>query len=113
LTSQPRIVWRIAAALLWISSVACFFRAITSATNAEEGSVLVSHSDADRLVIQREAMIADRCAVIGWLLQFAAAAVLSFGLKFPRVARRIFVSLGVIIGVDGVALLLLSVIIRV
>lgn len=113
MTSPPRLVWRVAAAVLWIVSVGCLFRAITSATNAVEGSVLVPRSDADRLVIQHEAVIADRSAAVGWLLQFATAVVLALGLKSSRVARRIFVALGILIGVDGVALLLLAVILRI
>lgn len=57
--------------------------------------------------------VADNWAAAGWFLQFATAAVLSCGLTFPRLVRRIFVSLGVLIAVDGVALLLFAVIIRV
>jgi hypothetical protein len=112
-TKPPPIVWRIAAAVLWIVSIVCLFRAITSATNAEGWSTLAPLSDADHKAIQRMSEVADRWAAVGWLLQFATAIVLSFGLKSPRVVRRIFVSLGLLIGVDGVTLLLMAVIFRV
>ncbi|HEY4382679.1 MAG TPA: hypothetical protein VGN01_20210 [Acidobacteriaceae bacterium] len=67
---------------------------------------------ADRVAIHHQAEVADRWATVGWFLQFASAAVLSFGIKAARVVRRIFVSLGVLIAVDGVLLLLMAVIIR-
>ncbi len=62
--------------------------------------------------IQYESELADRWEAAGWLLQFVTAAVLSFGIQSPRVVRRIFISLGVLIAVDGVSLLLIAVIIR-
>jgi hypothetical protein len=111
-TSRPPIVWRIAAAVLWIVSVACLFRAISGAINAEGWSTIAPLSDADRLAVHRMAEIADRWAEVGWILQFVTAAVLSFGLKSPRVVRRIFVSLGILIAVDGVTLLLMAVIVH-
>jgi hypothetical protein len=37
---------------------------------------------------------------------------LALGLKFPRVVRRIFVSLGVLIAIDGITLLLMAVIVH-
>jgi hypothetical protein len=56
--------------------------------------------------------VADRWTAVGWLLQLATAAVLSFGLKAPRLIRRTFVALGILIAVDGVTLLLMAVIIH-
>jgi hypothetical protein len=99
--------------VLWIISIGCLVHAIAGATNAEGWSTLAPLSDADRLAIHHMSEVADRWATAGWILQFATAAVLSFGLKSPRIVRRIFVSLGILIGVDGVALLLFAVLVRV
>jgi hypothetical protein len=111
-TSPPPIAWRIAAAALWIVSIVCIFKAIGGAVTAEESLNNPYLTAADHVSIQHEAQVADRWAAAGWILQFATAAVLSFGLKSPRVVRRIFVSLGVLIAVDGVTLLLMAVIIH-
>jgi hypothetical protein len=111
LTSPP-IAWRLAASVLWIVSIVCLFRAVTGAANAEGWSTLAPLSDANRVESQHLSEIADRWAAVGWLLQFATAAVLSFGIKSPRVVRRIFVSLGVLIAIDGATLLLMAVIIH-
>jgi hypothetical protein len=111
-TSPPPIVWRIVAAVLWIVSIACLYRAVSGATTIEESFNTSNPTDADRLAIHHQAEIADRWASVGWLLQFATAAVLSAGIKSSRVVRRIFVSLGVLIAVDGVTLLLTAVIVR-
>jgi len=83
LTSQPPIVWRIAAAVLWIISVACLFRAVGGGAAAEQALYNQSLTDAARLAIQHQAQVADRWAAVGWLLQFATAAVLSFGIESP------------------------------
>jgi hypothetical protein len=107
-TSPPPIVWRIAAVVLWIVSVTCLFQAVNRGVTAEEALHNPKLAAAD----QRELEIADHWAAVGWLLQFATAAVFSFGLKSPRLVRRIFVSLGVLIAVDGVTLLLMAVIVR-
>ena len=112
MTSQPPIVWRIAAAVLWIVSIACLFHAITGGATAEQALYNQHLTDSARLAIQRQAELADRWAAVGWLLQFVSAAVLAFGIKSPRAVRRVFISLGVIIAIDGVTLLLLAVIIR-
>jgi hypothetical protein len=112
LTSTSPIVWRIAAAVLWIASIACLFHAITVAANVEGWSTSAPLSSADHLALEHQTQIADNWAAIGWFLQFATAAVLSFGIRAARVVRRIFVSLGVLIAVDGVSLLLLAVIVR-
>jgi hypothetical protein len=112
LISQPPIVWRIAAAVLWIISVACLFKAVGGAVTAEESLNNPYLTVADHVSIQHESEVADRLAVAGWVLQFVTAAVLSFGIRSPRVVRRIFVSLGVLIAVDGVTLLLMAVIVR-
>jgi hypothetical protein len=98
---------------LWCISLVCFIKGIGPAVTAEEALYNPHLTATDRVWIQQESAAADRWVAVGWLVQVAAAAVLSFGLKFPRVARRIFVSLGVVIGVDGVALLLLAVIVRI
>ena len=111
MTSPLPIVWRLAAAVLWIISTACLFRAVTGAATVE-ASYDAAQLTADQLSIHHQAEIADRWAAAGWILQFASAAVLSFGLKSPRVVRRIFVSLGVLIAVDGVTLLLTAVIVH-
>ena len=112
MTWQPPIVWRLAAAVLWIVSIVCLFHAITGATAAEQALYNQHFTDAARLAIQHQAEIADHWAAAGWLLQFATASVLSFGIKSPRVVRRIFVSLGILIAVDGVTLFLTAVIVR-
>jgi hypothetical protein len=111
-TSPPPIVWRIAAALLWIVSIACLYQAVDRGVTAEEPHYNPNLSVADRLSIQQESKIADRWFAVGWLVQFATAAVLSAGVESPRVARRIFISLGVLIAIDGVTLLLVAVIVR-
>jgi hypothetical protein len=112
LTEPQPIVWRIAAAVLWIVSIACLFHAVTAGAATEQALYNQHITDAARLATQRQAEVADRWAAIGWLLQFVTAAVLSFGLNFPRAVRRIFVSLGILIAVDSVTLLLMAVIIR-
>ncbi len=112
MTKPPPIVWRIAATVLWIVSIACLFHAVTAGATTEQALYNQHLTDAARLAIQHQAEAADRWAAIGWLLQFVTAAVLSFGLTYPRVVRRIFVSLGILIAVDGVTLLLMAVIVR-
>ena len=112
MTKASPLAWRIAAAVLWVVSIVCLVRAISLATNAEGWSTVAPLSDANRQEIARMSQIADRWAAFGWLLQFVTAAVLSFGITSPRVVRRIFISLGVLIGIDGVALLLMAVIVR-
>jgi hypothetical protein len=111
LTSPP-IAWRIAAAVLWIVSIVCLFKAIGGAVTAEESLNNPQLTAADHISIQHESEVADRYAAVGWILQFATAAVLSFGIPSTRVVRRIFISLGVVIAIDGVTLLLTAVIIR-
>jgi hypothetical protein len=111
-TKPPSIVWRIAAAVLWIVSIVCLFKAIGEAVTAEESLNNPYLTAADHVSIQHESQIADRWAIIGWILQFAAPLVLALGLKFPRVVRRIFVSLGVLIAIDGITLLLMAVIVH-
>jgi hypothetical protein len=112
LTSPPPIVWRLAAAVLWFASITCLFHAITGGATAEQALYNPQLTDVARQAIRHQSETADRWASVGWLLQFATAAVLSFGLKSPRVVRRIFVSLGVLIGVDGITILLMAVIVR-
>jgi hypothetical protein len=110
-TSPPKLVWRIAAAALWFISVVCLSKAIVGGVTAEESLYNPHLTAADRVTIQQESKISDRWSAVGWILQFATAAVLSFGLKSPRIVRRIFVSLGILIAIDGIALLLTVVII--
>ena len=113
MTKPSPIVWRIASVLLWIASVGFFIACFGESFSAEKLLYNNPHlTAADQISIQHSQTVADRWSAIGWLLQFAAAAVLSFGLRFPRVVRRIFVSLGVLIAVDGVTLLLMAVIIH-
>jgi hypothetical protein len=113
MTSQPPIVWRIAAAVLWIASIFCLFQAIGIGVTAEESHYNPNLTASDKVAIQHDTEIADRWSAAGWLLQFVAAAVLSFGLKSQRMVRRIFNSLGIVIAADGTALLLMAVIIRI
>jgi hypothetical protein len=113
MTSPPPLVWRIAAALLWIASLACLMKAIGGGVTAEESLYNPHLTGADRIAIHQLAQVADRWAAAGWILQFATAAVLFFGLKSPRIVRRIFVSLGVVIAVDSATLLLVAVIVRI
>ena len=112
MTSAPPLVWRIAAAVLWIVSIACLFKAIGGAVTAEESLYNPQLTAADRISIQHETEVADRWSAVGWILQFATAAVLSFGIRSSRVVRRIFVALGVLIAADGIALLLMAIIVR-
>jgi hypothetical protein len=103
--------WRIAAAALWILSVACLMKAVGVATAAEE--LYNPHiSDANRMAIQHLGKLADIWAVVGWVLQLTTAVVLSRGLESERMARRIFISLGILIGADGILLLLMTVLVR-
>jgi hypothetical protein len=97
---------------LWIVSIVCLFKAVNGATTVEESVERYGASAADQLFIQHQAHIADCWAAVGWALQFASAAVLSLGQRSPRVVRRIFVSLGVLVAADGITLLLMAVIIR-
>jgi len=110
---RPLVVWRIAAAVLWIVSVACLYEAIERGVTAEESHYNPNLTVSDKLAIQHVTEIADRWFTAGWILQFATAAVLSFGLKSPRMVRRIFNSLGIVIAADGTALLLVAVIMRI
>jgi hypothetical protein len=55
---------------------------------------------------------AERLGVLGWGLQAATALMYSASLFGGRTARRVFVSLGVLIAADGVVLLLIAVMIR-
>jgi len=111
-TSPSPIVWRIAAALLWIVSIGCLYQAIALGVTAEESHYNPHLTAVDRSAIQHESKIADRWAVAGWLLQLVTASALSVGLKSQRIVRRIFVSLGGLIAADGVALFLTAVIAR-
>jgi hypothetical protein len=110
-TSSP-LVWRIAATVLWIVSIACLFKAIGGAATAEESLYNPQLTAANRISIEHESKIADRWDAAGWILQFATAAALSFGIRTVRVVRRIFVALGVLIAADGISLLLTAVIVR-
>ena len=105
-------MWRAAAVVLWIVSIGCLFKAIGGAVTAEESLNNPHLTAADHVSIQRESQVADHLATVGWILQFATATALSFGLNSPRVVRRIFFSLGILIAVDGVALLLVAVIVH-
>lgn len=112
MTLQPLTPWRIAAALLWIVSIACLFKAVNEGVNAEEWLYNPHVSDSARISIQHLQAAADRWAVVGWILQLATAAVLSAGINSKRVVRRIFVALGVLVATDGISLLLMAVIVR-
>jgi hypothetical protein len=98
------------AAVLWIISIACLFKAIGGAITAEESLYNPHLTDTDHIAIHHLSEVADRWAAVGWILQFATATVLSFGLKSPRFVRRIFVSLGILIAADGITLLLVAII---
>jgi hypothetical protein len=111
-TLQPSTPWRIAAALLWIVSIACLFKAVSDGTAAEKWLYNPHLSDGAKVSIQHLQAAADRWAVIGWVLQLATAAVLSAGINSKRVVRRIFVALGVLVAADGISLLLMAVIVR-
>lgn len=112
MTIRPLLQWRIAAAGLWIASAACLFKAIADASTSEQLLYNPHLVDAARIAAEHLAKAADHWSSAGWLLQFATAAVLSFGINSPRVVRRIFVSLGVLIAVDGITMLLMAVIVR-
>ena len=112
MTLQPSPPWRIAAALLWIVSIACLFKAVGDGAAAEKSLYNPHLADSAKISIQHLQAAADRWAVAGWVLQLATAAVLSAGINAKRVVRRIFVSLGVLIAADGVGLLLMAVIVR-
>jgi hypothetical protein len=99
--------------VLWIISVVCLFNAIGHAVTAEESLNNPNLTAADHSSIQQESQVADRLAVVGWVLQLATTIVLSFGIRSPRAVRRVFISLGVLIAVDGVSLLLMAVIIHI
>jgi len=111
-TKQSPLVWRIAAAVLWIISVACLFKAVGDGALAEHALYNSHLTDAARNAVEHLGTVADRWAAAGWLLQFAAAAVLSAGIKSPRIVRRIFLALGILIAIDGITMLLMAVIIR-
>ena len=113
MTLRPLIAWRVMAALLWICSIVCLFRAVSGGVTAEESLYNPHLTDNDRLSIREARSGADHLADVGWLLQIATAAVLSLGMTAKRVVRRIFVALGVVIAADGILLLLTTIFIRI
>lgn len=112
MTLQPSTPWRIAAALFWIVSITCLFKAVGDGATAEKWLYNPHLTDTAEISIQHLQASADRWAVVGWILQLVTAAVLSAGINSKRVVRRIFVALGVLIAADGIGLLLMAVIVR-
>ena len=108
---QPPTAWRIGAALLWIVSIACLAKAVGDGVTAQKSLNNPYLTAPDRISMQHLSSTADIWTCVGWGLQLVTAFVLTGGIKSERVVRRIFVSLGVLIAIDGVALLLTAVII--
>ena len=109
---RPLAAWRIAAAVLWIGSIACLFQAIGVGVTAEESLYNSTLTERDRVSIRQARRVADGWADAGWILQIATAGVLAFCTELKRVVRRIFVGLGVLIAADGILLLLITAFIR-
>lgn len=105
-------IWRTAAAVLWIASLLCLFKAIGDGILAEESLYNPRLTDVDRVAIHHLSQVADRWSTAGWTLQLAVAATLCAGLSSANRVRRVFHSVGLLIAVDGVALLLVVIIIR-
>jgi hypothetical protein len=100
------------AVLFWMISLGCLMKAIGDGAKAEESLYNPHLTDADRAAIHQVNVVADRWSGLGWVLQIATAVALALGIGSRRVVRRIFVSLGVLIAADGVALLLVAVIVH-
>ena len=113
MTVQPRAFWRWTAAGLWIVSVICLVRALSDGIAAEQPRYDPTLTPSELVAIRHLGDVAARWAVLGWILQMGAAAVLSAGIESTRVVRRIFVSLGILIGANGVLMLLMAVIVRI
>ena len=112
MTLRRLAVWRITAAVLWIVSIAFLIRGIGDAVTAEQSLNNPHLAALDHVAIDHLSAIAARWAAVGWFLQFLSAAVICGGLTSPRMVRRIFQSLGILIAADGIALLLMAIIIR-
>ncbi len=97
--------------MLWFISIASLYQAIDRGVTAEESTYNPNLTASDRLAIQHMSRIADGWATLGWILQFAAAATLPFGIRARRLLRRIFLSLAILIAADGITLLLTVIII--
>jgi hypothetical protein len=108
---RPVVRWRIVAGALWIISIACLIKALGDGATAEESLYNPHLTDVDRMAIAHLGRLADYWNWAGWSLQAAVAVALSRGIDSERIARRIFASLGILIGVDGVLLLLMAVLI--
>jgi hypothetical protein len=109
---SPRLLLRLAAAFLWVLSIGCLVKAIGIAATAEESLYNPHLTEADRAFIHQQSVVADRWSVFGWVLQAATAVVLGSGIEARRVVRKIFITLGVLIAADGIALLLVAVIVH-
>jgi hypothetical protein len=112
LTPRQFALWRSAAAIVWIISLFCLFKAIGDGTVAEEALYNPHFTDVDRVAIHHLSAIADIWSTVGWTLQLATAAVLCSAIFAKTMVRRIFQSLGILIAADGVTLLLAAIIIR-
>ena len=113
MTLQPRTIWRSSAAGLWVVSVVCLVRALSDGIAAEHLRYELTPTHAELNAVQHFAEVAARWAVLGWILQLGTGAVLSGGIESTRVVRRIFISLGILIGADGVLMLLMAVVVRI
>jgi hypothetical protein len=111
---KPRrlVLWRSLALAFWLISIVCLFKAVGDGVTAEESLNNPNLNDADRVEIRHLASTADVWGWVGWGLQGAVAIVLSGGINSERAVRRVFGSLGILVATDGVALLLLAVIIH-
>jgi hypothetical protein len=109
---RPALLWRLAAAILWIVSLGCLATAIRDGADAARFHDNSTVTQAERGGVPELGVVADRWADAGWLLQVVAAALLALGIEAPRVVRRIFVSLEVLIAADGLMLLVMALIIR-
>ncbi len=111
---KPRrlVLWRSLALALWVISIVCLFKAVGDATAAEESFSRAHLTDADRTAVAHLGSVADVWAWVGWGFQGAVAIVLAGGINSERAVRRVFVSLEILVATDGVALLLLAVIVR-
>jgi hypothetical protein len=110
---KPRrlVLWRSLALALWIVSIVCLLKAVGDGVTAEEALYNPHLSDADRVAIGHLGKVADVWGWVGWGLQAAVAIVLAGGMKSERAVRRVFGSLGILIGADGVLLLLVVVLV--
>ena len=112
MTSRRLVLWRCAAAVVWIVSLFCMFKAISDGITSEESLYNPHLTEINRVAVRHLSAVADIWSAVGWTLQLATAAVLCSVILSKTMVRRVFQSLGILIAADGITLLLAAIIIR-